>query len=309
MDLLDNAGIACRSQTACPLCGGDGAPLHAGIEDRLFGSPGRWGFQRCTACRLMWLAPMPLPEALGQLYANYYTHNPGGGRKSPASWKTVAKAVLARVVFWRPHAFRSGLTYLEDLPPGRLLEVGCGSGAFLRAAAAAGWRAVGIDFDRRAIEEAQRIPGVDAQVGDLLDRAYPAGSFDAIVLNNVIEHLPDPAAVFRECARILGPGGRLVMVTPNPEALGHRLHGAAWRGLEVPRHLHLFSPPALRAFARAAGFARANAFSSAGGATGVQMLQASGASPDAARKTIRRESAWVLFGRDVGEWSVLVAHK
>ncbi|MBN2408840.1 MAG: class I SAM-dependent methyltransferase, partial [Candidatus Aminicenantes bacterium] len=79
-------------------------------------------------------------------------------------------------------------------------------------------------------------------------------SFQAIVMNHVIEHVPDPSGVLRKCRRLLAPGGRMVIVTPNPAGLGHRLFKKSWANLDPPRHPHLFSPKALRAAAEEAGF-------------------------------------------------------
>jgi len=274
----------------------------------------------------MWLDPMPLPAETGKFYGTYYTHDVGEtGPASPVPQrqgsKAAAKRVLAKVLFWRKHAFLTDLCYLEDMAPGKLLEVGCGNGHFLREATAAGWQAVGIDFDPNAIAAAQMIPAVQALVGDLLSMGFADGMFDAVVMNNVIEHLPMPDSVFKECQRILRPGGRLVMVTPSTRSLGYREYGQDWRGLEVPRHLHLFSPETLEGFARAAKFTQVATFSSAGGDFGVEMLVISQALRDkrlqrretrdapSAKRAIKSEVASILVGRDIGEWAVLVAHR
>jgi hypothetical protein len=109
------------------------------------------------------------------------------------------------------------------------------------------------------------------------------------------------------------------MVTPNTESLGHREFGPDWRGLEVPRHLHLFSPATLTGFARKAGFRRISAFSSAGGAVGIlgqsqsirhaRLGDAGQADGRQVERIIRRERAGIFLGKPVGEWAVLVAHK
>jgi SAM-dependent methyltransferase len=125
---------------------------------------------------------------------------------------------------------------------------------------AAGWDATGLDFDPQAVAAARRA-GLNAKVSDLLSENFPAGSFDRIVMDNVIEHLPDPPAVFAECYRVLRPGGRLILFTPNLDGYLHELYGADWRGLEVPRHLYLYSPPAMRRLAHAACFRRVELFS------------------------------------------------
>ena len=327
-ETIDNAGVRCEVRLSCELCGREGVIVHGGLRDLLYGVQGVWGLRRCTGggCGLLWLDPMPLPEETHKFYATYYTHL--GDETALASaasprrgGKALLKRALARILFWRKHAFLSGLSYLEGLAPGRLLEVGCGNGRFLRHATAAGWHAVGIDFDPVAVRSARRIPGVEARVGDLRGAGFGDAEFDAVVMNNVIEHLAGPAGVLAECRRILKPRGRLVLVTPNVGSLGYARYGPDWRGLETPRHLFLYSPQTLAALAKGAAFARVSVFSSAGGETGVQMLLVSqtlrdrrlGREPTVdeagARRTIREEIRWVVLGRDVGEWAVLVAHK
>ena len=74
---------------------------------------------------------------------------------------------------------------------------------------------------------------------------YPADSFDAVIMSHVIEHVPQPRELLAECARLLKLGGRLVMLTPNAESFGLDYYGRCWRGLEPPRHLQIFSQPAL----------------------------------------------------------------
>ena len=145
---------------------------------------------------------------------------------------------------------------LRSVPPGRMLDVGCGSGALLQRMRIAGWEVEGVDFDEKAIDRAWREYGVAVRHGDLRAACYPDGSFDAVTMNHVIEHVHDPIALLAESRRILRPGGRLVVVTPNIASWGHARFGRNWRGLEPPRHLHLFSQKTLAETARRAGFAR-----------------------------------------------------
>jgi SAM-dependent methyltransferase len=143
---------------------------------------------------------------------------------------------------------------LANEKPGRLLDVGCGGGRFLKRMQKQGWQVVGTDFDEQAARKVTDRYGIETHVGDLPQCALPANSFDAITLSQAIEHLYDPKATLQECLRLLKPGGLLVMTTPNALSIGAAEFGSNWRGWEAPRHLHLFSVLSLSALTRAAGF-------------------------------------------------------
>jgi 2-polyprenyl-3-methyl-5-hydroxy-6-metoxy-1,4-benzoquinol methylase len=135
---------------------------------------------------------------------------------------------------------------------GTLLDVGCGSGEFIERMHALGWEVAGVDPDPRAVAFAVRrerrvFEGTIADVP-------PDLRYDVIVLSHVIEHVPDPVALLRECGRRLRQSSsRIVVTTPNVKSLGHRWFGKYWRGLEVPRHLQLFSPETLAECVKRAG--------------------------------------------------------
>jgi SAM-dependent methyltransferase len=132
------------------------------------------------------------------------------------------------------------------------LDVGCGSGDFLLRMRGRGWEVLGVEPDPVAAAAARR-SDLDVRDGMLADAAFADDTFDAIVLSHVIEHVHDPIALLRECHRVLRPGGVLVMMTPNLSSVGHRRFGADWRGLEPPRHLHVFSVEALAACVQRVG--------------------------------------------------------
>ena len=136
---------------------------------------------------------------------------------------------------------------------GRLLDVGCGNGRFLAQMRKLGWEVVGVEPDPEAVRIAKERFGLEVFQGTLEEAGFPDNSFDAITMNHVIEHVPDPIRLLAECRRVLKPGGKLVVVTPNIWSLGRRLFGEHWRGWEVPRHLFLFSPKSLRTCAERAG--------------------------------------------------------
>jgi SAM-dependent methyltransferase len=140
---------------------------------------------------------------------------------------------------------------------GNLLEVGCGDGGSLEIARQFGWNTVGVDFDSKAVDNA-RSKGLDVHHGQLQNLHLADNSFDMILMNHVIEHVHDPLGLLRECYRILRRGGRFAMLTPNSESWGCSYFRGDWRGLEPPRHIHIFNCQTLRELGRKAGFAGAD---------------------------------------------------
>ena len=280
-----NEGIATEEVADCLICGARGTTLHAELRDRVFGAPGVWRMAECRRCAHAWLDPRPTPADIGKAYATYYTHGsveagnvfrtvvPSAERAERlrhrvAGWfRDAAERVrarrlgyaeprtptgvslLGRVIELVPVVRDSALLSVANLPPGqgrRLLDVGSGSGDFLLRMRARGWTVLGVEPDPVAAAAA-RANGLDVRDGMLVDAEFPGDTFDAIVLSHVIEHVHDPVALLRECGRVLRPGGVLVLMTPNLASVGHRRFGADWRGLEPPRHLHVFSVDSLRA--------------------------------------------------------------
>lgn len=264
---------------SCLLCGSQGEPLHRDLTDGLFDAPGRWHLSVCRSkeCRLVWLDPMPAQEDLWIAYRRYYTHESpsrdaphslirklyqglresyiedrfGYGEGAGNGWPRLLTYLLVFTPYIREDTIGQ-VRQLRFVPDGRLLDIGCGSGDWLLRMKARGWHVEGVDLDGTAVAMAEH-RGLAVHCGTVHDRSYPEAHFDAITLNQVIEHVPDPVAVLSECRRILKPGGHLILYTPNSQSLGHRVFGRHWRGLEPPRHLHVFGPRSM-----------AHAFSSAG---------------------------------------------
>src|SRR3954454_17598967 len=123
---------------------------------------------------------------------------------------------------------------------GRILEVGCGTGGLLVAAARAGMAITGVDIAARWLVAARRrladhglsVP-LHAASADRLP--WADGQFDAVVADSVLEHLDDPALALREWARVLRPGGRLIVWSPNRYTLTTDPHLGLWGLGWLPR--------------------------------------------------------------------------
>lgn len=138
---------------------------------------------------------------------------------------------------------------------GRLLDVGCGAGAIMQAAARAAWVASGTEISRTAAEH-NRAQGFEVFCGELAAARYPEGHFDVVVTSEVIEHVPDPRVLLAEINRVLRPGGLLWATTPHARGLSAHALGLKWSIISPPEHLHLFSASGLKQLLREVGFRR-----------------------------------------------------
>lgn len=252
--------------TACPLCGGLLKPALVAPDRRFGGAVGYtvWRCQGCgcgcTAETSETAAANPYPPA----YQPYHqvsraAHGPrarvaalalAGFGYRRAGLPPLARALAAvRGWTWQP----------PPPPPGRLLDVGCGSGAYGASLIRLGWQADGIEPDANAAARA-RAAGLTVHTGDLHTCDLPPAAYDAITLWHVLEHLSDdngvadPVAALRRLRPALKPGGLLIVEVPNFASLGARLTGGYWFHLDLPRHRMHFTPAALIRALHLAGF-------------------------------------------------------
>ena len=132
--------------------------------------------------------------------------------------------------------------------PGRnVLDLGCRDGA-LTQTYAGGNEIVGVDADREALAEAQKL-GIETRWADLDDALpFDGGTFDVVVAGELLEHLRDPRRVVSEVLRVLRPDGTFVGSVPNAYRLKNRLRFVLGQKPEDdPTHLQMFSPNDIRA--------------------------------------------------------------
>ena len=223
--------------------------IRPAFDDR-YGCPDLFSLVRCNACGHFMTSPAFKEEELGSLYSTYYP------RKHVVTADLVEAAKEVAGPLTRLHRWWGGTNNQGQYTVSRgqvMLDVGCGSGLSLLEAQGFGAEAYGIEADpniRRISDEL----GLRVHIGSLHDQPFPGVSFDLIVLNQVIEHIPQPGKALVALKERLKPNGRLVLVFPNRHSLWQRLFDTKWINWHIPYHLHHFDKKGFRALALRHGF-------------------------------------------------------
>lgn len=190
--------------------------------------------EECLGCGLVQVAELPSSEELSRLYGREYFDR---GKYSDAFAQR------------RENEARLRLLRSQGVPRGgRVLDAGCATGGFVSCAAAT-YDIWGFDLSASAVEQAGELnPALTGRIrqGRIEDQDYPTEFFDAVVLWDVLEHLPDPVGACHRLVSWLKPGGLLCLSTPNMGSPTARLMGRRWPFMTVPEHLVFFSRGSLR---------------------------------------------------------------
>ena len=234
------------SNTSCELCGG--------VQKRTLHHIGGYDIQQCESCGFAHIQPFPARAARAAFYA---------GSEVAARKEKKRRGPLKRVAAFARHWLRKlsgrtkGTVFLRELtrrlPAGsRVLDIGCGTGAFL-ATARTRYQCTGIEISDDLAALAREL-GVEVLVGDFCDYPFGDRRFDAVAMVSLLEHLHQPLAALRQCRALLAPGGLLLLKTVNHGGLNRRLMGAKWSGYRPPDHLVYFDPASLTRALKTAGF-------------------------------------------------------
>ncbi|MDQ5856883.1 MAG: methyltransferase domain-containing protein [Acidobacteriota bacterium] len=212
-------------------------------------------YYRCRSCGLISTLPVPDDETRAIHYAQRFEDgNYRVRREKPGIYDPVNRA-YARLL--RRELRKAGLG-LEDAS---VLDVGAFTGEFVALLLAQGTDAYGVEVQAEAVAVAEsKLPGrvIRADVADpALDSLLSGRHFDAVTLLAVIEHVPDPLGLLARAAKLLRPGGLLVLETPDSGSLLARVMGRFWPSYTPVEHIHLFSRRSLSFSLQSAGFLEA----------------------------------------------------
>jgi 2-polyprenyl-3-methyl-5-hydroxy-6-metoxy-1,4-benzoquinol methylase len=226
-------------QGACGVCGSYTARELYTASDRLRNDGELWTIAECSGCGVL----RTLPELSEAELARYYPDEYWGAPEPSQSW--IRSSQSEKTAFLS----RCGLA------GGRILDVGCGSGFFLRALDSAKWERFGIEPGEAAAREAERFLGTGHVIaGSLIESGFTGSTFDVITLWSALEHANEPRANLREAKRLIKPGGSLIIQVPNAASYQARFFRGDWFALDAPRHRYHFTFPLLQQMLSNNGF-------------------------------------------------------
>lgn len=189
-------------------------------------------FVKCNTCGLVYINPCPMPEDLFKVYS-----------KGLKEWTTI-EAYIER----KMDLFRDYLMKVEAVKEkrGRILDVGCSIGLFLKIARNRGWDIYGVDVSHEDVKYAKRNYNITVFEGTIKGANYPNDFFDVITMWDFIEHIPEPISCLKEVKRILKKDGMLFILTGNIESREAKQKGIYWPFLGGGTHLIFYSPQTIR---------------------------------------------------------------
>jgi SAM-dependent methyltransferase len=227
----------------CPLCHSENHKQMFLAPDRHYGIPGFYRIVRCADCSLVFLNPMYSDQELSALYPDdYYAYRDNFQR---TGWKQFLKSLLG---------YRVGTRDPKFPKPGRMLDLGCGSGWFLSEMRTRGWEAHGVEISGSAAELGRKTAALDIFSGTLEQAAFPANFFDYIRSNHSFEHIASPNETLDEIHRVLKPDGKLMIGVPNEAGLASRVFGNYWWYRGAPVHPFTYSVRTLSELLKRHGF-------------------------------------------------------
>ncbi|MGB7435322.1 MAG: class I SAM-dependent methyltransferase [Candidatus Acidiferrum sp.] len=205
------------------------------IPDTRFFPDERFTVVECDNCGLGFVNPRPTFAEMSKYYpTNYYSASPPSGLRDYLARRTVAQARYLRRI-----EKQSG--------PGRLLDVGCGNGYFLRFMHARGWDVAGVEIS----ENAAPLDDIPVYPQEFQNIPVSQPTYDAVTAWAVLEHVHDPMAYFRKAAQVTKKGGHFIFLVTNFHSMASRY----LFGEDVPRHLYFFTRETVRQYLEKSGFA------------------------------------------------------
>ncbi|HVI43373.1 MAG TPA: class I SAM-dependent methyltransferase [Chitinophaga sp.] len=222
---------------SCPLCGS--SLIHEALTAKDYTVSGEtFGIWHCGGCSGRFTQNIPANDKIGRYYQSqeYISHSETKQGLINRLYHSVRKITLRSKQNW--------VRASSGIKQGSLLDIGCGTGAFLHYMQTGGWNVTGLEPDENARKNAKSIYNIEPLPIDQLF-SLPAASFDAITMWHVLEHVHELHHYLERIRVLLKPGGALLIAVPNYTSSDADHYGQHWAAYDVPRHLYHFSPASM----------------------------------------------------------------
>ena len=229
----------------CNLCGSDDYNVKY-IKDG-------YNIVQCNVCEMVYINPRLSPQAISDLYHEDYFHGKGFDKSIEYKEEFERLSKQTELSDWDVAAIKELLkTETSDSKP-NLLDIGCGMGLFLWKAKNAGFNVEGIELSSYA---ADFVESLDIKIigKSIYDTTLKEESYDAIVMKEVIEHLPNPRLALEKIYKALKKGGLLFMTTGNYGSPERKLKGKNWFYFMPEGHIYIFSNRSMKKYLNEIGF-------------------------------------------------------
>jgi len=220
-----------KKLTKCPLCNSTSIQNFIICKDHLV-SGESFAINECLTCSFKFTNPRPEDQELSKYYQsdNYISHTSKANSLRHFLYKLV-----------RSYTLQKKLALINRLSEkGNILDVGCGTGDFLKTCSDNHWNVQGVEPDTKARAKAEEL--LQTTLFDNLFSCDSLHSFDVITLWHVLEHLPDLNATIDHLKKLLAQKGIILFALPNVDSYDANKFKEYWAGYDVPRHLYHFNP-------------------------------------------------------------------
>jgi len=189
----------------------------------------------CNECDFMFTSEAPDQSEIGRYYQSdvYISHTDGSKGFIEKLYQLVRRKTLV--------GKRNLVAGVSQKDKGKMLDYGCGTGAFLNEMKTSGWQVNGIEPDSGARKRAEQLVASSIGLPEELSE-LSSDQYDVITMWHVLEHVHELNWTIEQIKRILKEDGKLFIAVPNHHSFDARHYGSFWAAYDVPRHLYHFSP-------------------------------------------------------------------
>jgi 2-polyprenyl-3-methyl-5-hydroxy-6-metoxy-1,4-benzoquinol methylase len=223
--------------TICPVCSSDKIVPQLSAKDYTV-SQQQFAVWHCNNCTARFTQDVPEQNAIGAFYQsdNYISHSDTQKGFINTLYHLVRKHTLNKK--------KQLVTGAVGISKGEILDIGCGTGAFLNTMKLGGWNITGLEPDESARKKAVELYGIQPHLPEKLFQLQ-ASAYNAITMWHVLEHVHDLHDYIKQLAVLLSPNGKIFIAVPNYTSKDAAVYEAYWAAYDVPRHLYHFSPEAM----------------------------------------------------------------